>query len=38
MILSEKEREEMSMKKNNKNIGDARYTINMILQAVWGVG
>lgn len=30
MILSEKEREEMSMKKNNKNVGDARYTVNLI--------
>lgn len=30
MILSEKEREEMPMKKNNKNVGNARYTVNLI--------
>lgn len=30
MIFLEKEREEMSMKKNNKNVGDVRYTVNLI--------
>lgn len=29
-FLSEKEREEMSMKKNNKNVGNVRYTVNLI--------
>lgn len=30
MVFLEKEREEMSMKKNNKNVGDVRYTVNLI--------